>query len=436
MANTIRDYSATAASNTVVDGADISEGCSPAGINDAIRGVMADLKDVSTGAVALESPAMDSLTVDTTGIVYSGGNVGINTTTMHAGLNIKQSADNAYQIKLEQANTTDGYGLICDMTDGALAFSRYASSAYTESMRITDIGCVAIGGSVTSVFNGVGDNMKLVVIGDDSTTTVANNSDAGIAIVNTNQTAGNLAGLHFARADTDDSPNYAGASIVAQFPDAQVTGQYPKGELAFLTSTNTNNAPSEKVRIDASGNLLLGYGGQTTTAFAAPQGITIASLDNVALQYFLRKGNQVEAHIGFKSSTDTNFYVGTSGGTGPGGIGVYGVYQTNTSTSWSAVSDETQKTIVGNIENASEKVSTLRTVMGYYNTDETETHKPFLIAQDVQAVLPEAVSIADVETGILGLSYTDVIPLLTAAIKEQRTMIQELEARIATLEAN
>ena len=80
MANTIRDYSATAASNTVVDGADISEGCSPAGINDAIRGVMADLKDVSTGAVALESPAMDSLTVDTTGIVYSGGNVGIGVT--------------------------------------------------------------------------------------------------------------------------------------------------------------------------------------------------------------------------------------------------------------------------------------------------------------------------------------------------------------------
>ena len=63
MANTIRDYSATAASNTAVDGADISEGCSPAGINDAIRGVMADLKDVSTGAVALESPAADSLTV-------------------------------------------------------------------------------------------------------------------------------------------------------------------------------------------------------------------------------------------------------------------------------------------------------------------------------------------------------------------------------------
>jgi hypothetical protein len=64
---------------------------------------------------------------------------------MNAGLNIKQSADNAYQIKLEQINTTDGYGIICDMTDGALAFSRYASSAYEEHMRITDIGRVGIG---------------------------------------------------------------------------------------------------------------------------------------------------------------------------------------------------------------------------------------------------------------------------------------------------
>jgi len=231
--NSIRDYSATNSSNTDIQSIDISEGCSPAGINNAIREVMADLKDVSTGAVALESPAFDSASltgdltfgdndkaifgsgpdleiysdgtnafidhtntsagalflagdndviitnqtktenkaifssngavtlyhdnaakiattstgVDVTGGLNTTSNVGINTTTMHAGLNIKQSADNAYQIKLEQYNTTDGYGLICDMTDGALAFSRYASSAYTESMRLSSYGDVGIGRS-------------------------------------------------------------------------------------------------------------------------------------------------------------------------------------------------------------------------------------------------------------------------------------------------
>ena len=119
-------------------------------------------------------------------------------------------------------------------------------------------GDVGIGGSEKTVFNGVGGEMRLVVLGNDSTTTITNNSNSGIAVVNTNHTAGNLAGLHFARADTDYSPNYAGASIVAQFPEAQVTGQYPKGELAFLTSTATNSAPSEKMRIDNSGNVLVG----------------------------------------------------------------------------------------------------------------------------------------------------------------------------------
>ena len=64
--------------------------------------------------------------------------------------------------------------------------------------------------------------------------------------------------MHFARADTDNTPNYAGASIVAQFPEAQVTGQYPKGELAFLTSTATNSAPSEKMRLTASGSVGIG----------------------------------------------------------------------------------------------------------------------------------------------------------------------------------
>ena len=87
--------------------------------------------------------------------IASAGSVGINTTTMNAGLNIKQSADNAYQIKLEQHNTTDGYGLICDMTDGALAFSRYASSAYTERMRIDTSGQLIVGhdGSGSPYFN-------------------------------------------------------------------------------------------------------------------------------------------------------------------------------------------------------------------------------------------------------------------------------------------
>lgn len=41
----IADYSNTAASNTTVSGINIAEGCSPAGINNALRQIMADIKD-------------------------------------------------------------------------------------------------------------------------------------------------------------------------------------------------------------------------------------------------------------------------------------------------------------------------------------------------------------------------------------------------------
>lgn len=58
----IPEYSATASANTVVADINIDEGCAPSGINNAIREVMAALKDVDTGATTLTSPAFTSST--------------------------------------------------------------------------------------------------------------------------------------------------------------------------------------------------------------------------------------------------------------------------------------------------------------------------------------------------------------------------------------
>ena len=68
----IPQYSATAASNTDVEDIDIAENCAPSGINNAIREIMADLKDQDTGAVAMTSPVATSLTV-TNEITANGG---------------------------------------------------------------------------------------------------------------------------------------------------------------------------------------------------------------------------------------------------------------------------------------------------------------------------------------------------------------------------
>jgi hypothetical protein len=110
-----------------------------------------------------------------------------------------------------------------------------------------------------------------------------------------------------------------------------------------------------------------------------------------------------------------------------------GVYIVDGGTSWTGTSDERLKTDLKPIENAAEKVSTLRAVTGRFIADEENKSRAFLIAQDVQKVLPEAVDASDPEK--LGIAYTDVIPLLVAAIKEQQTIINELKSRIEALES-
>ena len=111
-----------------------------------------------------------------------------------------------------------------------------------------------------------------------------------------------------------------------------------------------------------------------------------------------------------------------------------GVYLAATGTSWTSNSDERLKTEIVPFENAAAKVASLRAGTGRYLTDAEGTSRSFLIAQDVQAVLPEAVDVSQDEMRTLGLAYTDVIPLLVAAIKELKAIIDTQANRITALE--
>ena len=98
--DSIRDFSATAGSNTDIQSVNIDENCPASGINNAIRELMVDLKNVSTGAVNLETPAADSLTVagdltvdtDTLKVDSSNNRVGIGITSPAAKLSLPAQA--------------------------------------------------------------------------------------------------------------------------------------------------------------------------------------------------------------------------------------------------------------------------------------------------------------------------------------------------------
>ena len=117
-----------------------------------------------------------------------------------------------------------------------------------------------------------------------------------------------------------------------------------------------------------------------------------------------------------------------------------GVYMDADDTSWSATSDERVKTDWDNIINAVDKIDTLtkigkfkrkkydkenNTISTYIKEDQKNKIHLGVSAQEIEAILPEAVT-EDVN-GIKGLSYTNLVPLLLKAV-------QELSAKVTALE--
>lgn len=160
--NSWNDYSATAGSNTDVGGVDISEGCSPANINDAIREVMSHTADVVAGTTTLTSLGITTGNI-TTG-VFGDGAVGTpsitNTGDTDTGLYF--SADNEISV------ATGGTQRLSVDSSGHLNHNGSASadiSALTSSANITIDMDTAQNHSVTLAHNTTFENPSNMNVG-------------------------------------------------------------------------------------------------------------------------------------------------------------------------------------------------------------------------------------------------------------------------------
>jgi len=202
--------------------------------------------------------------------------------------------------------------------------------------------------------------------------------------------------------------------------------------------------------LDTSGNLLVGgtglesaerlnvrresIAGSPLTVNVVNTAATTTTRNASALMRIASNANGADTCAQFTDSVANNYWFGGNNGGAYVIANSNGVRLSNGGTSWASDSDERIKTAIVPFENAIEKVCTLRSGTGRYLTDNESVSRSFLIAQDVQAVLPEAVVTQDDEIGTLSLAYTDVIPLLVKAIQEQQALITQLTARITALE--
>ena len=68
---------------------------------------------------------------------------------------------------------------------------------------------------------------------------------------------------------------------------------------------------------------------------------------------------------------------------------------------------------------------------GYsYQWKEDDSHQYGVIAQEVEKILPYAVSTGN--DGIKGVSYNQIIPVLIEAVKEQKKELEELRDILAS----
>jgi len=186
----------------------------------------------------------------------------------------------------------------------------------------------------------------------------------------------------------------------------------------------------ERARIDGSGNLLVG-----TTSQLYGTGATIstgARSSSVQLNLQAANGAGYDASMYFECPGQFGATIQAQRSSGLlriwNGAGTSGVTLAGAGTSWGTFSDERLKDIIGPIENAVEKVRSLRAVIAKYKSDPDDKRRSVLIAQDVQAALPEAVYDDKSEEKYLSVAYTDTIPLLVAAIKELTVRLEALEA--------
>jgi ribosomal protein L18E len=153
--------------------------------------------------------------------------------------------------------------------------------------------------------------------------------------------------------------------------------------------------------------------------------------------FVAESGSTARDSLSLGTSSDVQF---DSFGVGTAASGTTGEIRA-TADITSNYSDERLKNIHGTIPDALEKVKSLG---GYYFT-ENETAKSLgynndaqqvgVIAQEVEKVLPEAVKPAPIDDKYLTVQYEKMVPLLIEAMKEQQAKIEELEARLANLEA-
>lgn len=188
----------------------------------------------------------------------------------------------------------------------------------------------------------------------------------------------------------------------------------------------SNAAGTERMRIDSSGNVGIGL---TPTSKLSMQcsSQTFGGGFNI-------KVSGGTSNFEFVNGGDNKLYLGYASSGTPSAVGNFA-----TNGTYTATSDIRKKKDISYTFNGLEIINALKPAQGrMLEDDDTSPLRPMFIAQDMVDVIPSLVSNLEPEPSddpLLGVDYASITPILVKAIQEQQTIINDLKARIETLEA-
>lgn len=220
--NKVSEYSATAANNTDVANINIAEGCSPANVNNAIRGMMAHLKDFQAGNVAGNALAI------------AGGGTGAETASAaRTNLGAATSGANSDITSLTglttALSTSQGGTALTSFTSGGAMYATSTSALTTGTLPVSSGGTGAT--SLTA-------NNVLLGNGTSAPQTVAPGTSGNV--LTSNGTTWTSAAAATGITQTTGSAPYYGARAWASFNEGSASLQ-SSANISSLTDNGTGD---------------------------------------------------------------------------------------------------------------------------------------------------------------------------------------------------
>ena len=281
-------------------------------------------------------------------------------------------------------------------------------------------------------------NLRLtgsMIIGDEST--VSGASSLGRSLTVPNGSSGDLflfgpsPEIGFLDANADRSSAIAGNDGAIQF--SSYSGANSSSVNAIIDGTAKATSPSDLImqltRITRDANGDYSSGGDLQLTGSAGIGITSFSGYGARLNVKM-SGGSTNAIIASINSTTSgtrrhiDFFDGSS-------TSRKGAIETNgTSTTYSTTSDRRLKDNIQPITDATIKLMSMKPVTHTWISSPDEPKVHGFIAQEMQEIVPEAVSGDADSEEMMSMDYGRITPVLVAALQEAHKKISELEERL------